>query len=188
MVAEPKAFIPVQEPIGADEPLQVAAPKRRGRPPKDPNAEPTPKRGRKPRISIETRLGAFIIRCNMPLQIAATLGMIHADDPLTAPETEALAKSLAAQAQIHPTFRKYLETAIGVSDGADLIFVLGAIGLRRAANHGLVPEGIGTMASAALADPTALAAMFGEETAPEPKNVTPESEPDRSFEAIGMEP
>lgn len=183
MAAEAKEFIPVQEPIGEVEPLQEAAPKRRrGRPPRDPGAEPAAKaRARRSRINIETRIGAFIVRCNLPLHLAATVGFIHADDPLTAPETEALAKSLAAQAAIHPTFRKYLEVAMGVSEGTDLLFVVGAIGLRRAANHGVVPEAVGTMASAALADPKALAAMFG--TGSEPVDV---AEPDRSFGAAGI--
>jgi hypothetical protein len=100
---------------------------------------------------------------NIPLHIAAAIvpNVIHPDDPLSPPETVALAKALTVQAQAHPTFRRYLELAISTSDSADILFVVAAIGVRRAANHGLVPEQIGQVASAALADPKALAAMFG---------------------------
>jgi hypothetical protein len=189
MAAEPKTFIPVQEPL-SEEPLQEAAPKRRrGRPPRDPNAEPTPRRGRRPRINLETRIGAFLTRTNIPFMIAATVfpQVIHPEDPLTAPEIVALSKALTNQAAQHPTFRRYLEAAMGVSEGTDLVFVLGAIGVKRAANHGIVPTEIGMLASAALSDPNALAAMFGgePEPSPEPKDVTPE--PDRAFEAVGAE-
>lgn len=188
MSADVKEFLPVQEEIGATEALQEAAPKRRrGRPPKDSTGEAAPKRTYRKRggANLETRVGAFIIRCNIPLQIVASMGIIHPDDPLSVPESMALAKSLTAQAALHPTFRRYLETAMSASDGADLIFVLGAIGLKRAANHGAVPESIGNIASAALANPEALAAMFGgPEEAPAEVQPTPDAI-DRAFAEVG---
>lgn len=183
MAAEPNSndtpkfvAVPVQEPIAA-EPMQEAAPKRkRGRPPADPNAPKKTRAPRRPRITLEHRIGAFLARINMVAQVAATIvpGVIHADDPLTPNEIVALARGLNAQAQNHATFRKYLEVAIATSDNADLVFVVACIGVKRLANHGAVPEAIGTIASAALENPEALALMFGasgEETAvdkPEP--------------------
>jgi hypothetical protein len=114
----------------------------------------------------------------MVAQVASTIvpGVIHADDPLTPNEIVALARGLNAQAQTHATFRKYLEVAIATSDNADLVFVVACIGVKRLANHSVVPEAIGTIASAALENPEALALMFGAasepptviETVPEP--------------------
>ena len=47
-----------------------SAPKRRGRPPRDPSAPATP-RGRKPR-SLEGQIGSALVMANLPLMMFAT--------------------------------------------------------------------------------------------------------------------
>lgn len=158
------AAVPVQEPIGPTEAIQEEAPKRRrGRPPADPDAPKKMLAPRRPRINREHRIGAFLARINMAVQVTASIvpSVIHPDDPLTPNEIVALARGLNAQAQRHPTFRKYLEVAITVSDNADLVFAVACIGVRRLSNHGVVSEEIGQVASAALDNPEALVLMFG---------------------------
>jgi hypothetical protein len=156
-MAEPT---PIIEPIDDLPPLQESMPKRRrGRPPRDPNA---PKRAYRRRTApLETRIGGMLTRVNLIFQVAATIapGTIHPDDPLAPSEISALAKALTVQAQKHATFRKYLEYVLATTDNADLIFVLSAIGVRRLANHGIVPAPIGLLASATLDNPDALASL-----------------------------
>jgi hypothetical protein len=158
------------EPVPLQEPVPVR--KRRGRPPKTDQSEPTPRR-RTRRANLETRVGAFITRVNVVFQMAAAfVPAIHPDDPLAPYEIVALAKALTAQADKSPTFRRYLELAISTSDAADLVFVLGAIAVRRAANHGIVPQMIGTIASATLENPEALGSLLQMQTQEEPTDGT----------------
>lgn len=126
-----------------------SAPKRRGRPPRDPNA-PVVRRGRK--RSMEAQIGSALVMANMPLMLFAT------NDALDNAEIEALAKALDAQAQSSPRFRKYLETALEATSGGQLATVGIIIIARRMARHEfLLPKAadaqlgsiIGSVASAA---------------------------------------
>ena len=107
------------------------SPKRRGRPPKDPNA---PKRTYTPRAgkSLETQLGASLVMANLPLL------MLDPTDALDEAEIKALAKAIDAQCKTSPRFRKYVMAALEVTSGGQLVTTVGIIGLRRLARHGIL--------------------------------------------------
>jgi hypothetical protein len=106
------------------------APKR-GRKPRDPNA---PKRTytRRKSGSLEQSIGAALITANLPLMMFAT------NDALDAAEITALSKAIDSQCQQSPQFRKYVETALNATSGGGLIVVIGMIGARRLARHGIL--------------------------------------------------
>ena len=108
-----------------------APPKRRGRPPKDPNAPVTP---RKPRASksLETQIGATLVMFNLPVMAFAS------NDALDAAEIEALSKAIDAQCKQSPAFRKYVTMALEITSGGQLVGVLGIIGARRLSRHGIL--------------------------------------------------
>jgi len=110
------------------EPVADSVPKRRGRPPRDPNAEPVARRPRRAR-SLESQIGSALVMANMPVMLFA------AGDALDNAEIEALAKALDAQAQSSPRFRKYLQTALDATSGGQLITVSAIIVARRLARH-----------------------------------------------------
>lgn len=105
-----------------------SAPKRRGRPPRDPNAPVQHRAGRKPR-SLEASIGSALVMVNLPLMMFAQ------GDALDTAEIEALSKAIDAQCQTSPRFRKYVQTALDASSGGQLITVGGIIVARRLARH-----------------------------------------------------
>lgn len=104
-----------------------SAPKRRGRPPRDPNAPKRTytRRGR----SLEASIGSALIMVNLPIMMFAS------GDALDTAEIEALSKAIDAQCQTSPRFRKYVQTALDASSGGQLITVGGIIVARRFARH-----------------------------------------------------
>lgn len=104
---------------------------RRGRKPRDPNA---PKRSytRRSRGSLEQSIGAALITANLPLMMFAS------GDALDKAEIIALSKAIDAQCQSSPQFRKYVEAALTATSGGGLIVVVGMIGARRLARHGIL--------------------------------------------------
>lgn len=65
----------------------------------------------------------------------------HIGDELDAYEISALAASIDRQCQRSPRFRKYVERVLGVGSGGTLLATLGIIATRRAARHGMIPNG-----------------------------------------------
>lgn len=118
------------------EAVNDTAPKRRrGRPPKDPNA-PTPIRragGRRAR-SLETQIGAALMTFNLAFYVIPPLR----NDALDDAEIIALAKALDQQARVSPTFRKYLVAALEATSGGQLMTVGLIIGARRLARHNII--------------------------------------------------
>lgn len=112
-----------------------SAPKRRGRPPRDPNAPPGARPGRKPK-SMEYRIGAMLIMVNAPI-MAFLPG-----DALSLGEINALAQGLDAQAASSPRFRKYLNAALEATSGGQLVTVSAVIVARRLARHDVLPKAL----------------------------------------------
>lgn len=125
MAVSPSDFKPAQEGLGDP------APKRRGRPPGSKNKGGP---GR-PRKSLETQIGAMLTTANMIVWAIPPLQ----PDALDAAEIAALAKALDETARNNPKFRSYLEAALAVGSGGQLIGVVAMIGARRAARHGYLP-------------------------------------------------
>jgi hypothetical protein len=71
---------------------------------------------------------------NLPVQMFAPT------DALDLAEMDALAEALDNQCKVSPTFRKYMERALGVASGGELIAVTGMILTRRMARHGFFGE------------------------------------------------
>lgn len=155
------------------------APRRRGRPPRDPNAEVAPRRPRRASVSLEVRIGAFIAQANIAVTVAAAFvpGMDPERDPLELAEIVALTKAIDAEARNHATFRKYLERALAVGSAGQLWLVLIIIAGRRGVRHGVIPggEAVDNALGLALADPAALAAMMA--SAAPPADMPPDAEP-----------
>jgi hypothetical protein len=113
------------------------APKRRGRPPKDPNA---PRVERKPRTSrtrsLEAQIGGTLALFNLVFAFAPEPWQ---SDAMDEQEIVALAKSLDAAAKQNATMHKYLSSVL-VEGGAmvDLVLVAGVIAGRRFARHGVI--------------------------------------------------
>ena len=120
-----------------------SAPKRRGRPPRDPNAPPRTYT-RKSR-SLEPQIGAALVTANLPLMMFAS------GDALDAAEITALAAAIDAQCQVSPRFRKYVQAALDTTSSGGLIVVIGMIGARRLARHGiLLPQAADAQIGAVL--------------------------------------
>lgn len=119
--------VPIPKDV-AQEAKPDSTPKRRGRPPRDPNAPPVQRRGRKPR-SLESSIGSALVMVNLPIMMFAS------GDALDNAEIEALAKAIDAQCQTSPRFRRYVQTALDASSGGQLITVSGIIIARRFARH-----------------------------------------------------
>jgi len=64
--------------------------------------------------------------------------MVKLGDELDEMEIAQLAKAIDAQAQRSPRFKKYVEMVLGVGAGAGILAIVGIIGARRAARHGLI--------------------------------------------------
>lgn len=145
---------PTMDSIGTPD----SAPKRRGRPPKDPNAPAVTRRPRTSK-SLETQIGATLVMVNLPIMAFAS------GDALDAAEIEALSKAIDAQCKTSPAFRKYVTAALEVTAGGQLVGVLGIIGARRMARHGvLLPKEADAM----------LGAMLGSTAQMTPTNAPPE--------------
>lgn len=106
------------------------APKRRGRPPKDPNA-PVVRRGPRRSKSLETQIGGMLMTFNFAFMVVPPLRQ----DALDPAEIAVLAKAIDEQARQSPTFRKYLEGMLAVTSGGQLVSVCAIIGARRLARH-----------------------------------------------------
>lgn len=113
--------------------------KRRGRPPKDPNAPPRPRatrtttrRGR----SLADEIGGTLYLMNLAF---AFMPDPWRGDMLDDVEIKALAESLDEAARSNPTMHRYL-SAVLVSGGsmANLVMVAALIGGRRLARHGVI--------------------------------------------------
>lgn len=125
--------------VATDETNPAAGRKRRGRPPRDPNAPPTT---RKPRASSRGK--------SIKDQIVGTLFMFNLafmfmpdpfrGDALDELEIEALADALDKTAQTNPTIHRALTTVM-VDGGAigELAIVGALIAGRRLARHGMIP-------------------------------------------------
>ncbi len=146
------------------EPIADSAPKRRGRPPRDPNAPPGTRKPRRSR-SLEQSIGSLLVTVNLPLMLFAP------GDALEAVEITALASAIDAQCQTSPRFRKYVQAAIDTTSGGGLIVVVGMIGARRLARHGiLLPKAADAQIGAVLSgDLGALTAAMKD---PEPEAET----------------
>ena len=131
-VATPTPFKAVPMAALPDE----TAPKRRGRPPRDPNAprETAPRRGGRRARSLETQIGAALMTFNLPLWALPPLRGDALDDA----EIQALAKAIDQQARVSPRFRKYLVAALEATSGGQLLSVVLVIGARRLARHNMI--------------------------------------------------
>ena len=136
-VAEPPSIddiapLPTPEPIAGEEPKR-----RRGRPPGSKNktygGQPVGSRGRRAN-SLEKEIGGLLVVINMPLQMVPMLQR----DALDQTEITALAKAIDQECQNNPTFRKYVEQALKVQGGTNLLFIVAAIVGRRVIRHDLV--------------------------------------------------
>jgi len=107
------------------------APRRRGRPPKDPNAPPGVRKPRAAR-SLETQIGATLVMANLPVMAFAS------GDALDDAEIVALSKAIDAQCKQSPAFRRYVVGALEITSGGQLVGVVGIIGARRLARHGIL--------------------------------------------------
>ena len=154
------AAVPLQDAIGEapdDKPKRGP-----GRPRRDPgDTAPRARRTRAVRSPLKTRVGAAIVKLNLGITIAAQFapGLDAEKDPLSSHEIVALADGLVAQADQHPTFRKYLEAFADATSGADLLLVVAVIIARRGARHGVLPESIDVLGGAIMGEPDALASL-----------------------------
>lgn len=140
-VAEPPTIdeiapIPVEDKApNSEEPVK----RRRGRPPGSKNKTygGQPVGSRRARAnSLEKEIGGLLVVINLPLSMVPMLQR----DALDATEITALAKAIDQECQNNPTFRKYVEQALKVQGGTNLLFVVAAIAARRVIRHGVIPE------------------------------------------------
>lgn len=111
--------------------------KRRGRPPRDPNApKRTYTRRKTGKQSLEDGIGGMLWMANL---VFGVMPEPWNGDAFTPEEIEALAKALNNYAQDHATAYRYLSllTAGGGSSTIQLAIVIGQITLRRLDNHGV---------------------------------------------------
>lgn len=155
------------EPIAL--PVDDSAPKRRGRPPKlnpdgtraNPPRLAKPRKPHKPRTAsprqstrkLREEIAAFLTMANTvvlmtplgtkPARAAfdSSVPVEKIGDELDAAEISALAASIDRQCLRSPRFRKYIEAMLGVGSGGTLLATIGIIATRRAARHGLIPNG-----------------------------------------------
>lgn len=111
-------------------------------------------------VSLYAEISAFLSLANM-LVVVSPLGSRtyvvpgtdgnpatveqHIGDELDEAEIDLLAKSLDAQCQRSPRFRKQIERILGVGAAGGLLGVIGMIVIRRAARHGILPPAIDMM-------------------------------------------
>lgn len=128
-----EAPVPVSEDATA-EPVK----KRRGRPPRDPNAPKRTytRRNTKSKRSLEDGIGGMLWMANL---VFGVMPEPWNGDAFTPEEIEALAKALNNYAQDHATAYRYLSllTAGGGSSTIQLAIVIGQITLKRLDNHGI---------------------------------------------------
>jgi hypothetical protein len=135
-----------------------------------PPARATSPGGRRTRL--ETQVGAMIVQLNLGLTMTCALvpGLDAKEDPLQPNEIVLLARGIAAQAEAHATFRRYLQYLLNVSGSAGLVSVVVAIMTVRLAKHGVLPGEVGAYAQLALmADPAEVKALTDLLTAEEPE-------------------
>lgn len=120
--------------IGTKE--DASAPKRRGRPPRDPNAPPRPRGRPRGKKSLEDGIGGMLIMSNI---LFGFMPQPWRDDAFSENEIIALSKALDTYAQDHARVYKYLSTIVGggSSSTIQLAIVLGTMGVRRLENHGI---------------------------------------------------
>lgn len=113
--------------------------RRRGRPPRDPNAPPRPRGRPRKSKSLEDRIGGTLALINMAFAFAPESFRADALDDI---EIASLAKAIDAAAQENPLMHKYLTAVLGGDGGAmaNLIIVAAIIGGRRAIRHGIVAD------------------------------------------------
>lgn len=133
MVAEPIPANNGFKAIPVSELPPDTAPKRRGRPPRDPDAAPIARKPRRAR-SLEAQIASTLMGFNLLFWAMPPLRGDALDDP----EINALAKALDAQAQSSPRFHRALKTALDASSGGQLVGVVGIIAARRMARHNFV--------------------------------------------------
>lgn len=66
------------------------------------------------------------------------MNMVKLGDELDEMEIAHLAKSIDAQCQRSPRFKRYIETFLGAAAGGGILAVVGIIAARRAARHGII--------------------------------------------------
>lgn len=114
------------------------AKRRRGRPPKDPNAPKRTytKRTTSSRRSLKDQIGGTLVMLNLAF---AFMPAPWRDDALNMSEITALADALDNAAKANPTLHKYMSTVL-VEGGsmADLVLVGALIAGRRLARHGVI--------------------------------------------------
>jgi hypothetical protein len=117
---------------------ESSAPKRRGRPPKDPNAPPRPpgrpRKSGKP--SLENGIGSMLIMSNI---VFGFMPEPWNGDAFTDDEIGLLAAALNAYAQDHAKVYKYLSSVVGggSSSTIQLMLAIGMVANRRLQNHGI---------------------------------------------------
>lgn len=159
MAAEPTNGMPFKAvPIASLPPEAIpdSAPKRRGRPPRDPNAPPVTRK-RRSKASLETQIGAMLMTFNFAFMVIPPIRQ----DALDEAEISALAKAIDQQAKSSPRFRKYLEAMLGATSGGQLVSVCAIIGARRLARHEIglpkeADEALGSMLSVVTNAPSTI--------------------------------
>ena len=139
----------VTKPDAPPEPL--AAPPRPDAPPKRGRGRSAGSSPRASTRSLETEIGAALVQANLPLMVFAPR------DALDEAEVVALARALDAQAKRSVTFRKYVQRALEITSGGELLTVGAMIMARRAARHGMlrvvgVPDATAQFVDAQLGD------------------------------------
>lgn len=209
------------------EPIQLPieeAPKRRGRPPKmnpdgtraNPPRVAQPRKPKRPRSAarpstrkLKEEIAAFLTMVNSvvlmtPLGTKPTMAAFDPNvpvekigDELDEYEISALAASIDRQCLRSPRFRKYVERMLGVGSGGTLIATVGIIAARRAARHGVIPNGeavdfsLGMMLASGGVEAAASAPVRAPVVADERVVISGEVTPDRSndegidYETIG---
>lgn len=130
--------IPVIEFVGVDKQPQepiVEKPRR--------TRKPTTKSPSRPPPNLEKKIAAQLVSINF---ILLALPMTR-NDALSTAEIEALAKAINHQAQQSNYFRKAVEGALAVSSAGELLSVIMMIAVKRASNHGYIPEAYSEMAT-----------------------------------------
>lgn len=117
-------------------PLVDAAPRRkRGRPPKDPNAPPRDRQPRRAttRAQLKTEISSLIALSNGLLKMSP-----YADDALLEHEINMLSDALTAECEAHPAILRWLKRASGLSPHLALVQAAIIIALPRLVRHGVI--------------------------------------------------
>jgi hypothetical protein len=110
------------------------------RAPERPKAQPRKRKGtttRRTGPSFESRVGAFLFQTNTVVQ---QIPFTQAD-ALDSAELTLLTKGIVDECNRHPTFKRYVETALDASSSGGLILTLVIIMSRRVVRHNLIPDG-----------------------------------------------